>query len=163
LDYERDAFLIWFSDLDAPTVDPYTGSHQNQDRITPRDRQRMSKRSYSPAALNQRLKRVEEKIRWFFIVCGTLATAIIVPVFIVPLIKGWLAKSTEHNTTRTQGTAAISTATPSISAPVVPVAPRSPVQTASVSPKTIPPTPTITPSGTPAPSATVSPSETPRP
>ena len=45
LDYEREAFLIWFSDLDAPTVEPYAGSHQNQDRITPRDRQRMSKRS----------------------------------------------------------------------------------------------------------------------
>jgi hypothetical protein len=52
LEYGRETFLIWFSELDALTEDPYDGNHQNQDRITPKDRQRMSKKSHSPAALN---------------------------------------------------------------------------------------------------------------
>src|SRR5436190_17502871 len=53
LDYNRPAFLIWFSDLDQVTADPYAGNHNNQERVTPADRRRMSRPSYSPAALNE--------------------------------------------------------------------------------------------------------------
>jgi dCTP deaminase len=163
LDYEREAFLIWFSDLDAPTVEPYAGSHQNQDRITPRDRQRMSKRSYSPAALDQRLKRVEEKIRWFWIVSAAIATGILIPVFIVPLVQGWIARSTGNTTVQTQSTAATRTVLPSPGGQVRRVAPASAIQTASVFPKTVPATPKITPSVMPLPSAILRPSENPHP
>jgi dCTP deaminase len=89
LPYEREAFLIWFSDLDEATDDPYDASHQHfkQSGITPIDRQRMSRRSYSPAALNRRLEEAERKIRLLFAVGAVIATGIL-----VPLLKGWLER-----------------------------------------------------------------------
>jgi dCTP deaminase len=162
LDYEREAFLIWFADLDAPTIEPYHGSHQNQDRITPRDRQRMSKRSYAPAALDQRLKKVEEKIRWFFIVCGAVATGIIIPVFIVPLFKVWLAKPISPNSTKRQNPAASSS--PSASVAGGRSLSTSTPQTSSIATATpVQPAPTIVPGVTPLPSVTVSPAKAPQP
>ncbi len=156
LDYEREAFLIWFADLDAPTIDPYHGSHQNQDGITPRDRQRMSKRSYSPAALDQRLRRVEEKIRWFFIVCGAIATGIIIPVFIVPTFKAWLNKPAATST-QILNPAMTPSPFPSQAATVNPsTSPEQPTPSGSSSPAR--PTATIIPSATRSPDATVSPS-----
>jgi len=60
------AFLIWFSDLDQSTRDPYNGTHQNQGGITPHERQRMDKGVASPAALDDRLKLLER--RWEILV-----------------------------------------------------------------------------------------------
>jgi dCTP deaminase len=92
LDYDREAFLIWFSDLDADTIDPYDQSHQhyNQTGVTPRDRQRMSERSHSPAALHRRLKQLERRIRIMFTVVLIVATAILTAI-LAPLLKDWIA------------------------------------------------------------------------
>lgn len=88
LDYEKEAFLIWFADLDADTIDPYDKTHQHysQTGVTPRDRQRMAERSQSPAALNRRLKRLERRIRI------VLALALVgVTAILAPLTKDWIA------------------------------------------------------------------------
>jgi dCTP deaminase len=81
LEYGRETFLIWFSELDALTEDPYAGNHQNQNRITPKDRQRMSQKSHSPAALDRRLEKVEQKITWVFAAAAAVAVGVILPNF----------------------------------------------------------------------------------
>ena len=81
LEYGRETFLIWFSELDALTEDPYEGNHQNQNRITPKDRQRMSQKSHSRAALDRRLEKVEQKITWVFAAVAAVAASVILPSF----------------------------------------------------------------------------------
>ena len=89
LEYGRETFLIWFSALDARTEDPYEGNHQNQNRITLKDRQRMSQKSHSPAALDRRLERVEQKITWLFAAAAAVAAGIILPSF-----ASWIRQET---------------------------------------------------------------------
>jgi dCTP deaminase len=91
LEYERETFLIWFSDLDEETIEPYdeTHRHHGQNRITPEDRQRMSQPSSSPASLDQRLKKVEQKIIWVFAACSAVAVCIL-----LPSAKDWLDQRT---------------------------------------------------------------------
>lgn len=94
LEYGRETFLIWFSELDAATVEPYdeTHRHYTQGRITPEDRQRMSQPSVSPAALNERIQKVEQKMTWLFAACGAIALGILIPT-----AQTWLSKSPPTN------------------------------------------------------------------
>lgn len=55
-------FLIWFSDLDRATDDPYDGDHLNQDRITAKDVMDIQGEVVSPIRLNQRLTLLEGEI-----------------------------------------------------------------------------------------------------
>ena len=76
-------FLIWFADLDEATNDPYDASHFHhaQSGLTTDDREQMSEGNHSPAALDQRLKHLEDRIKllWGF------ATAILL-VIVIPLL-----------------------------------------------------------------------------
>jgi dCTP deaminase len=106
LEYGKETFLIWFSDLDQPTRDPYdkTHRHYDQSRITPEDRQRMCEPSASPAALDERLKRVERKIVWVFAACSAVVVGILLPT-----IKDWMEKqSPSHSIQRSSADSSLS-------------------------------------------------------
>lgn len=103
LDYGEPAFLIWFSELDAETRDPYSGNHQNQDRISPEDRKQLSKPSLAPAALQSRIEKLEQTIsgrvekleqrmKTILAVASTFATVVALPLFV-----SWLAQSCTQN------------------------------------------------------------------
>jgi dCTP deaminase len=102
LDYDKEAFLIWFSDLDEDTVDPYDETHQHykQTGVTPRDRQRMSERSHSPAALHRRIKRLERRIRIVVALALVIATAIIAPI-VTPVLGPWIRSWLRAQITKT--------------------------------------------------------------
>jgi dCTP deaminase len=155
LEYEKETFLIWFSDLDQPTIDPYdkTHRHHDQSRITPEDRQRMSEPSSSPAALDQRLKRVEQKIVWVFAACSAVAVCIL-----LPSLKDWLNRSSSA-----QSANSAAGSPPPASMEGGQSVPTSTPQNASVPPKTtVQPTSTTVPSQTPRSSVIVSPSKAPQ-
>lgn len=84
LQFGQPAFLIWFSDLDQATEDPYGPSHQhaNQRGITPQDRVRMNKPVPSPTALDERLRILEARWRIF------VATS---KYILLPLVGGVIA------------------------------------------------------------------------
>jgi dCTP deaminase len=84
------AFLIWFSDLDQATEDPYNVPHQhmNQVGITPQDRVRMRNPVPSPAALDQRLKKLEA--RWRIFVAAVKYCVLPMIVAVVAGIVVWL-------------------------------------------------------------------------
>jgi len=109
LEYEKETFLIWFSDLDEATVRPYDKNHQHakQDRITPEDRQRMSDPSHSPAALDERLKKVEQKFVWVFAAFAAIVTGIL-----LPSAKDWLDRHPGAKNSSTQEASATPAATP---------------------------------------------------
>jgi dCTP deaminase len=79
LDYDKPLFLLWFADLDDKTEDPYHGDHNGQKGITSADRDQMAEGSHSPAALNQRLEKLEYRFE-LLITIGI--TAIVVPLLI---------------------------------------------------------------------------------
>lgn len=54
-------FLIWFSDLDCTTGDPYTGVHKNQNSISSADIMNIKGDTASPNELHQRLKQLEDE------------------------------------------------------------------------------------------------------
>jgi len=83
-------FLIWFADLDHATADPYGTPHRHvgQRGITPEDRVRMEKPATSLPALDQRLKRVEE--RWNSLVAVVKNLIIPLMVALVAGIVIWL-------------------------------------------------------------------------
>ncbi len=114
LEYERETFLIWFSDLDAPTIEPYDKNHrhQNQNRITTQDRQRMSEPSHSPAALDERLHKVERNFGLLLVACGAVITTVFLPI-----LRDWLAKPHGMTAPVTQPAAANPTATQSAASP----------------------------------------------
>ena len=93
LEYGRSTFLIWFAEFDSATEDPYTGSHKNQDRITPKDRQRMAEETHSPAALDRRLEKVERKFIWLFTAATTITTVVLLPLLVVLLQNIFQAKA----------------------------------------------------------------------
>lgn len=90
LEYGRETFLLWFAEFDLAVDDPYAGNHKNQNRILPRDRQRMAEESHSPAALDKRLEVVERKITWVFAAAAAVAVGII-----LPSIGPWIERSRE--------------------------------------------------------------------
>ena len=93
LAYGRACFLLWFADLDATTRDPYRGSHNGQSGITTDDRDQMSEGSHSPAALHQRLEKLERHLNLFMTITGAIMAAIILPMFVgiaVVLMQRWL-------------------------------------------------------------------------
>lgn len=93
LAYGSPCFLIWFADLDAATRDPYHGSHNCQSGITTDDRDQMSEASHSPAALHQRLEKVEHHLNWFMTITGAIMALIILPMLVgvaVVLTQRWL-------------------------------------------------------------------------
>lgn len=100
LEYGRETFLIWFSELDEATEDPYVGNHKNQNRITPHDRQRMSEESHSPAALDRRLEKVERNITWVFAAAATVFAGII-----FPSIASWVQKRSDSKSPSIQAAA----------------------------------------------------------
>jgi dCTP deaminase len=107
LEYGRETFLIWFSELDAATEDPYDGNHKNQNRITPHDRQRMSEESHSPAALDRRLEKVEQKITWVF-----AAAAMILAGIIFPRLASWIGEQNSSKSPPSQIAAPASSPVP---------------------------------------------------
>lgn len=84
LQFGEPAFLIWFSDLDQATEDPYGAPHQhvNQRGITPQDRVRMNKPVPSPTALDERLRQLETRWR-IFVATGKY--------ILLPLVAGVIA------------------------------------------------------------------------
>ena len=93
LGYGEPCFLLWFSDLDTATKDPYCGGHNGQTGITTDDRDQMSEGSHSPAALHQRLEKVERHLNLFMTITGAIMAAIILPLFVgvaVVLMQRWL-------------------------------------------------------------------------
>jgi dCTP deaminase len=95
LEYGKPTFLIWFAEFDSPTEDPYGGSHQGQNRITPKDRQRMAEETHSPAAIDKRLERAEGKITAMISVGLAILTLVILPI-LVSLIVSWLQKPNDN-------------------------------------------------------------------
>lgn len=57
-------FMIWFSLLDHPTKQLYSGSHANQDEITNDDVMKLLGEVASPAALNDRVKELERRFNF---------------------------------------------------------------------------------------------------
>lgn len=84
------AFLIWFADLDQPTVDPYSAPHQHvgQEGLTLEDRLRMRKIVPSPAALDKRLNVLED--RWRILVAAGLYFVLPILAAIVAGIVVWV-------------------------------------------------------------------------
>jgi len=94
-------FMIWFSDLSAPTRDLYDGEHRNQDGITSNDARMLHGDVASPAALkkqieelrsnlDQRLSTLDDKIVTWRTVTITLLSAIL--VLILGTAFGWFTK-----------------------------------------------------------------------
>lgn len=55
-------FLLWFSDLDQATTDAYSGSHANQNEITPDDVMRIQGKIASPGQLKIEIQDLQNKI-----------------------------------------------------------------------------------------------------
>jgi len=85
--YGEPCFIILFADLDQETDESYDGKHKGQNGITPDDCVRMSYSTHSPAALNQRIEKVEDNIERIF------AVGVIV---IAPLLIGLLVAAFDH-------------------------------------------------------------------
>jgi dCTP deaminase len=145
LNYDEPAFLIWFSDLDAHTVDPYGKSHQHykQSGITPGDRQRMSLKSYSPAALNARLEHLERKFRYLIAIGLIVVTGIL-----VPLVKSWIESQLGHGASKAETPSPTPSVTPNPYALTLPSTPPA-VTTSPLPTTTSAPTVISTPAATP--------------
>jgi len=169
------AFLIWFSDLDTATNDPYGKPHQhvNQTGITPHDRVRMQNPIPSPAALDERLKMLEGRWR-VFVATGKyfvlpLVVAVVAGVVIWMLTTISPGRGDRHM--REQfASPKVGSAPVFASPPAVPATAGEPVgepmQTLSVPGGTITPVPSAeikTPSATPEPSVSVKRSKRSRP
>jgi dCTP deaminase len=161
------AFLIWFSDLDQTTDDPYDDQHQhmNQVGITPQDRVRMRNPVPSPAALDQRLKTLEG--RWRIFVAGVKYGVLPMIVAVVGGIVVWLLTTLEPSRggshmgrgRRCQNHATKSAIIPPASASTA-ASPHLQQETQVSIPPTEAPTPTVdakTPSVSPEPSVNISP------
>src|SRR5439155_20009152 len=74
-------FMIFFADLDKPAQPPYGGEHQGQMGITSREVTNLQGEVASPAALDERLKKLERSFdeRWKIILglAGTILLAVI--------------------------------------------------------------------------------------
>jgi dCTP deaminase len=92
--YDQPCFLIWFAGLGEDDLRPYDKSHThaNQQGISAEDRELMSKPSQSPAALCQRLDRVEDRIKQISAVALLIIFPLLVGLF-VALFQVWF----EHN------------------------------------------------------------------
>lgn len=64
-------FLIWFSDLDAPTSDPYDKNSAAHNEITSADLRQLRGHLASPAALAKQIRKLEHKIDAFAWIGGT--------------------------------------------------------------------------------------------
>jgi dCTP deaminase len=155
----KQAFLIWFADLDEATEDPYAPphGHMNQQGITPDDRVRMGKHVPSPTALEQRLALLEYRWRIFvgtakyFILPAVVA---IIAGVVLWLLTVFLPPRAVHDTlSRIVGHRAGSEVVPPEAMP--PEAARSTDRRLR--------TPIISGGGTPIPNATISPSTAPLP
>ena len=69
--------MIWFCDLDRPTEDTYNGGYQGQDSMTAEDVRRLRGKIPSPQALNERIKALENKIRYGIALMAAILVAII--------------------------------------------------------------------------------------
>jgi len=70
-------FLIWFSDLDEPTRDPYAKNSPAHDEITSDDLRQLHGHLASPAALAEQIKRMEHKIGVFQWIGSTVIVILI--------------------------------------------------------------------------------------
>lgn len=56
-------FMIWFADLDKPTGNVYDGEHARQHMITDDDVKKINSKMASPAALDKRLRKLEDRYK----------------------------------------------------------------------------------------------------
>jgi dCTP deaminase len=101
LTFGEPCFLIWFATLDAATRDPYDNKHYHskQNGITAEDREQMSEASTSPAALDQRLKHLEQRINIFMAFTAAVMVAVFIPILIGViniLMQRWFAAPDKH-------------------------------------------------------------------
>lgn len=93
LAYGQPYFLLWFAFFDSAVRDPYRGTHNGQNGITAEDRDQMSEGSHSPAALHQRLAKVEHHLNLFIGITSVFMAAIILPMIAgiaIVLAQRWL-------------------------------------------------------------------------
>jgi dCTP deaminase len=71
-------FLIWFSDLDSATTDPYPNRDPaSQNEVSAEDLRRLQGRLASPAALAKQIEQLEQKIKAFEWIGGTALLVLI--------------------------------------------------------------------------------------
>ena len=95
LHYDQPCFLLWFADLDAPTRDPYDGTHKGQNGLTPEDREQMSESSHSPAALDERIEKLEKRLNWLAAGIVAVIGGVLLPFLVsiaMLLVERWLGE-----------------------------------------------------------------------
>jgi dCTP deaminase len=99
LDFESRCFLLWLSDLDRSTEDTWDKKNKfAKNVITAKDREQMCDMRHSPAALHNRLKKMEEQVS-AIVAVGVVIVFPLLLAFGVTTFEHWFGEKTDKVTT----------------------------------------------------------------